>query len=275
MFEIGGLLFAQFHCPAQDEAARIWTQTDYLLHVLNAKATWKTSTGTGSAEAGNTVFFKKGAYILPEHFETDLCIELFFIPDSFTRETVLELAADLPVVSETVDPREQAISVNNDAALSAFFQAMTIYFAAEEEPPEALLKLKLKELLTSILLGHSNPQLSAYLRSLATCERSSIAAIMEANFCHNLSMDVLAQLCHRSLSSFKREFRKQFGTTPGRWLLERRLRHSASLLQTTAMSITEITFECGFEDLSHFSKAFKDRFGSSPSLYRFQTNASA
>ena len=40
------------------------------------------------------------------------------------------------------------IPVNNDMALSAFFQSMLVYFANDEEPPEALLKLKLKELLT-------------------------------------------------------------------------------------------------------------------------------
>jgi AraC-like DNA-binding protein len=75
-------------------------------------------------------------------------------------------------------------------------------------------------------------------------------------------------MCHRSLSSFKREFRKVYGTTPGKWLMERRLIHSASLLQTTDLSVTEISFECGFEDVSHFSRSFKEKFGQSPSDYR-------
>jgi AraC family transcriptional regulator, exoenzyme S synthesis regulatory protein ExsA len=273
-FEIGELLFAQFTCPS-DESVVIWTQTDYLMHVLSGVTTWKISSGTWSAEAGQTVFFKKGAHISPQHPVEDLCVQLYFLPDAFIRQTVIELTADLPTVSEPLDARERAIRVNNDLALSAFFQAMTVYFSADEKPPEALLKLKLKELLTSFLVGQSNLPLSAYFRSLAACGAPSIPAIMEMNFCHNLPIEAFAQMCHRSLSSFKREFQKHYGTSPGRWLLERRLERSASLLQTTGLSVTEVMFECGFEELSHFSRAFKEKFGLAPSVYRGARSATA
>jgi AraC-like DNA-binding protein len=266
-FEIGELLFAQFDCPGAEEPVGVWAQTDHLIHVLTSKTTWKTSSGILSAEAGQTIFFKKGAYILPQHVAEDLCVQFFFIPDVFVREVVIELAEDLPVVSESVDWPEIAIRVNHDVALSAFFQAMTVYFAGDEKPPEALLKLKLRELLTSILVGKSNPTLSAYFRSLATSDAPPIASIMEMNFRHNLSIEAFAQMCHRSLSSFKREFRKHYGVSPGRWLLDRRLEHSASLLRNTGMSITHVMLECGFEDLSHFSRAFKTKFGRAPSAY--------
>ncbi|HEY7162194.1 MAG TPA: AraC family transcriptional regulator [Acidobacteriota bacterium] len=266
-FEIGDLLFAQYHCPAHDSFG-IWTETDYILHVLSSKIFWKTHSGTYSADAGETVFFKKGAYVLPTQLYDDLCVEMFFIPDTFVRQTIMDLAENLPVLSDRVDTGEPTIRVNNDVALSAFFHAMSIYFASEETPAEPLLRLKLKELLTSILLWQNNPSLSAYFQYLAANEAPSIPAIMEMNFCHNLSIESFAEMCHRSLSSFKREFRKHFGSTPGKWLLERRLQHSASLLQATEMSITEIMCECGFEDLSHFSRAFKEKFGCSPSGYR-------
>jgi AraC family transcriptional regulator, exoenzyme S synthesis regulatory protein ExsA len=267
-FDIGELLFAQFNCPSQEESIGVWAQTDFMIHVLAAKATWKTSTGIVSAKAGQTMFFKKGVYILPQHDEEDLCVQLFFIPDAFVREIVMELAEELPVSSEPVDSREVAIRVNHDVALSAFFQAMTVYFAGDKKPPETLLKLKLRELLTSILVSESNRTLSAYFRSLAANDLPPIEAIMEMNFRHNLPLGDFAQMCHRSLSSFKREFRKHYGVSPGRWLLDRRLEHSASLLRTTEMSVTEVMLECGFEDLSHFSRAFKEKFGQAPSAYR-------
>ena len=271
-FEIGELLFAQFSCPGT-EPVGVWTQTDYLIHVVSGIMTWKDHTGTWSTEAEQTVYFKKGVKIIPEHSGDDICLQLYFIPDAFVRETVMELATELPPLpsySESADAREMTIRMNNDIALEAFFHAMAIYFAADEKPPEALLKLKLKELLTSILVGQNNQPLSAYLRYLAACGAPPIEAIMEMNFCYNLSIDTFAQMCHRSLSSFKREFRNRYGASPGKWLLERRLEHSAFLLQTTGMSVTEIMFECGFEDLSHFSRAFKDRFGKSPTAFREQ-----
>ena len=62
-FDIGELLFAQFDCPSQEDSIGFWAQTDFLVNVLTAEATWKTSTGIVSAKAGQTMFFKKGAYI--------------------------------------------------------------------------------------------------------------------------------------------------------------------------------------------------------------------
>jgi transcriptional regulator GlxA family with amidase domain len=145
---------------------------------------------------------------------------------------------------------------------------MQLYFVAEEDPPAALLQLKLKELLTSILLSRNNAELSAYFRMLGTCEAPAIPAIMETNYQHNLPLEAFARMCGRSLSSFKRDFQKHYGVSPGKWLLERRLVRSLALLQSTRLSITEIMLECGFEDLSHFSKAFKERFGRPPSAER-------
>jgi hypothetical protein len=121
----------------------------------------------GSAHAGEVVFFKKGAYVLPPHPADVLCVQLYFIPDCFVRETLVELTTQLPAAADLVDAA-LVIPVMPDVALSAFLHAMSVYFAAQEDPPEALLKLKLKELLTGILLSRSNPALSAYLRSLAT-----------------------------------------------------------------------------------------------------------
>jgi AraC-like DNA-binding protein len=267
IFEVGGLAFAQFTCRAQEDFG-IWTQTDHLVHVLSGKSTWKIRGGICCASAGESLFFKKGAYIVPPHLEEQPCIELFFIPDSFVKETVLEFASDLPPVSQSVDWRELTIPVKNDLGLTAFFEAMTIYFADREKPAEALLRLKLKELLASILVGKSNPDLAAYLRSIAASDAPAIPVIMENNFQHNLSIGEFARMCNRSVSSFKREFQKYYATSPGKWLLERRLQHSATLLQSTGMSVTEVALHCGFEDLSHFSKAFKEKYGHSPSSYR-------
>jgi AraC-like DNA-binding protein len=267
-FEIGEMLFAQFTCPAQEEPLVIWSQTDHLVHVVSARSTWKTSTGTWSAEAGETLFFQKGAFVSPPHLEENLCLMIFFIPDAFVREAVRELAAQLQPISRVPDVHELVIRVNNDMALSAFFHSMLVYFAGDEKPPEALLRLKLKELLASILLSPSNPALSAYFRSLATCDAPPLPAIMEANFCHHLPLNAFAKMCHRSLSSFKREFRRCYGTTPAKWLIGRRLECAAQILRTTSISATEIALECGFEEPSHFSRTFKAKFGLSPTDYR-------
>lgn len=62
----------------------------------------------------------------------------------------------------------------------------------------------------------------------------------------------------------------QVGTTPSRFLLARRLEAAAARLRrpVRSCSITELALECGFNDLSYFSRSFRSRFGVSPLKYR-------
>ena len=152
--------------------------------------------------------------------------------------------------------------------LAAFFQSMRTYLAGAEKPPEPLVRLKLKELIVSVLTSRRNSGLAAYFRTIGESDSPSVGEIMEANFRYNLSLEEYAKLCHRSLSSFKREFQAQFEESPGKWLLQKRLDYSAGLLLNSKLNITEVAFESGFEDVSHFSRVFKERFGVSPLGYR-------
>jgi AraC-like DNA-binding protein len=266
--EIGGLLFAEYTCPVGTATLKQWSHCDYLIHVISGKKTWHTSDGVWPAKAGETLFFRKGAAMIEQFFEEDFCLLLFFIPDGMIKSTVREVAEDLAECHSSGPPVKSAVRVENDVALAAFFQSMRAYFSGREKPSEVLLRLKLKELVVSILTGRSNRALAAYFQSMAQGDAPSIAEIMEANFRFNLSLDEYAALCHRSLSSFKREFQRRFQEPPGKWLLRRRLEYAAALLRSTTAPVTEIVFESGFEDVSHFSRVFKERFKSAPSAYR-------
>jgi len=266
--EIGDFLFAEYTCGVGDERIGIWAPTDYLVNVITGKKTWYTSDGVWAANRGETLFFKNGAATINQHFEVDFCLLMFFIPDHLVRATVREIAGSLPPVPPNVASIQSAVRVENDTALSAFFQSMHTYFSGTEKPSEPLLRLKLKELIVSILTSGRNPVLAAYFRAMADSEAPPIPEIMEANFRFNLSLDEYAKLCHRSLSSFKRDFQACFEEPPGKWLLRKRLDYSAALLRTSRRNVTEIAFDSGFEDVSHFSRVFKDRFDVSPVTYR-------
>jgi len=270
-FQIGDILFAEYTCPIEDKTFGIWTPSDYLVHVLTGKKTWHTTSGSWSAEAGQTLFFKKGTAIIDQFFDEEFCVYLFFIPDNFISDIQKEFVDD--IISKPVHPdsQESAIHVNNDVALSAFFQSMHTYFSAVEKPSSTMLKLKLREMILSILVSRNNPALTSYFHSLANNKVPRIDEIMDANFRFNLSLENYAELCHRSLSTFKRDFEKHYGETPGRWLLRRRLEYAAVKLRNNTMNISQIVFECGFEDLSHFSRAFKEKFGVSPTEFRTQS----
>ena len=271
--EIGDFLFAEYTCGIGDERVGMWAHTDYLVNVVTGKKTWETSDGVWDAKRGESLFFKKGAAIINQHFEVDFCLLTFFVPDQLIRSTVREIAGSLGAAPANVQPIKSAARVESDVTLSAFFQSMRAYLAGQEKPSEPLLRLKLKELIISLLTSGKNPALAAYFRQIGGSDAPPVSEIMEQNFRFNLSLEEYARLCHRSLSSFKRDFEKHFQEPPGKWLLQKRLEYSAALLRGSTMNVTEIAFESGFEDVSHFSRVFKERFGYSPANYREKASA--
>lgn len=271
--EVGGFLFVEYTCGASVEKLPLWTDTDYLMHVVTGKKTWHTIDGVCVANPGETLFVKKGASIVEQHFEQDVCMLTFFVPDVLVRSTVREMADGPGPGTSGTRAIKSAERVESDVGLSAFFQSMRTYFSGMEKPSEALLRLKLKELIVSVLTSGKNPALAAYFRQIGERDAPAVAEIMEANFRYNLSLEEYAKLCHRSLSSFKRDFQAHFQEAPGKWLLQKRLEHSAALLRNSKLNVTEVAFESGFEDVSHFSRVFKERFDVSPVAYREKTGA--
>jgi AraC-like DNA-binding protein len=83
-------------------------------------------------------------------------------------------------------------------------------------------------------------------------------------------MDEFAKITSRSLSAFKRDFERVYKTTPGKWLMEKRLNHAMHLLTNIGKTVSEAAFESGFESPSHFSRSFRQRFGYSPVSVRLR-----
>lgn len=210
-----------------------------------------------------------------QHPEIDVCMLMVFIPDALMRQTVREVMEMLELKTTHSEPIPAALRVEHDVGLAALFQSMRTYLTGFEKPPEPLVRLKLRELVMSILTSGTNPRLAAHFHRVGAHDSPSIPEIMEVNFRYNLSMEEYARLCHRSLSSFKREFQAHFQESPGKWLLQRRLDHAAKLLRNSAMNVTEVALESGFEHVSHFSRVFKARFGVPPLSYRQDSPAAA
>lgn len=109
------------------------------------------------------------------------------------------------------------------------------------------------------------------LKISATDSRGSgidIERVMTENFLTNLKVEEFAKLCGRSLSAFKRDFRKTFKTSPSKWIKSRRLEHARKLLHESNLNINQIGYDCGFINSSHFIKSFKEKYKLPPHKYR-------
>ena len=84
----------------------------------------------------------------------------------------------------------------------------------------------------------------------------------------DVSIEQLSEICNRSLTSFKKEFKRHFEMPPHKWYIQQRLMHSRLLLISTSKSVSEIGHECAFPNTSHFIKLFKKEYSITPSAYR-------
>ena len=106
-------------------------------------------------------------------------------------------------------------------------------------------------------------------------ERPDITHTVEGNILNNISLQELAYLSCRSLSSFKRDFHAIYNMPPSQWIRERRLEKAKELVTCTSMSVTDICYTLGFENIAHFSRLFKTYFGVAPTRYKVRAAISA
>lgn len=95
-----------------------------------------------------------------------------------------------------------------------------------------------------------------------------IEKVMSENYLYNLKIEEFAKLCGRSLSAFKRDFKKAFNTTPSKWIKIKRLAYAKTLLIESNLNINEICYDSGFVNASHFIKSFKEQYKISPHQFR-------
>ena len=98
--------------------------------------------------------------------------------------------------------------------------------------------------------------------------RMDISKVVEQYYATPVTLPELAYLSGRSLSSFKRDFQSLYNLPPARWIKEKRLEKAKEMRQNTAIPVNEIGFSMGFENISHFSRIFKEYYGQSPTDYR-------
>ena len=127
---------------------------------------------------------------------------------------------------------------------------------------KALLEIKVLEFLLLLELQDSSKLLISSL--ISPIKKRSIKEFMEDNFLENLKVNDYATLTGRSISTFNREFKRLYGTTPKKWLIKEKLKKSHELLTSTNLNVTQVSMEVGYENVSHFITAYKKTYGVTP-----------
>ncbi len=167
----------------------------------------------------------------------------------------------------TADKKQELpafISFPPNKELTSFMQSLLSYEQLlNADKRTVLLRIKQKEALM-LLLAH-DPSLKDILFDFSEPHKIDLEAFMNKNFRFNVHLDRFAYLTGRSLATFKRDFQKIFGTAPRQWLQQKRLKEAHYLITQKGKATSDIYLDLGFENLSHFSFAFKKQFGFAPS----------
>jgi len=152
--------------------------------------------------------------------------------------------------------------VKENRWMGNFIKSLEPYYNGEQQLDEIFADVKREELL--LILLETEPGLADVLFNFGNPEKIDLQTFMNKNFRFNISLDRFAFLTGRSLSSFKRDFQKTFGEAPGNWLKRKRLEEAYFQIHSNNLQASEVYMDVGFENLSHFSYAFKKQFGISP-----------
>lgn len=177
---------------------------------------------------------------------------------------------ELPTIMQPSNrvSNQSSNKINNDFLIQKYIEGLLFYFENPSLVNEEILILKLKEIILLLSQTQDAETVQVILSQLFSPTTYSFKQIIEAHLFMPINVEELAQKANLSISSFKREFKKQYNDSPANYIKTKRLERAAELLLVSEERITDIAFDCGFNDLAHFTKSFHDKYGVAPSQYR-------
>jgi AraC-like DNA-binding protein len=235
----------------------------------NHMLVWFISGETKIIEADNEHVFNAGdIFLIPRN---QLATIINYPKDGLPHKTVvMHLSASRLSnfyanidVGPKVEVSQKIMSFSHHPLLKSCLASLIPYFDLQESFPEHIAAIKINEAIN--ILRFIDADIDHVLANFQEPGKIDLVDFMEKNFMFNMPLDKYGYLIGRSLSTFNRDFRKAFNLSPQRWLTKKRLELAHYQLVEKHKKPIEVYMETGFEDLSHFSFAFKKEFGYAPS----------
>lgn len=236
------------------------------MYVIEGKCTAISATESLVADPPDAILMKCGNFLnfcVPDdehpHYQA---IAVHFHPDVLRKVYENQLPSFL---TKSTDSKQTITRVPSTELIEKFIESISFYFDHPELVSEDLLVLKVKELLLLLSQTDRGTQVRDILGSLFSPVSFKLKQIVESHIFKDISVTELALLCSMSESSFKREFKKEYNDSPASYIKGRKLQRSHDLLNIGQLTVADVAYDCGFNDLAHFSKSYKEKFGYSPS----------
>ena len=161
-----------------------------------------------------------------------------------------------------VRPVQKIRQFSKHPLLEGCLSSLSYYFDLEFGLPPDIAAIKIEEAIS--ILRSTDKQADGLLSNFDDPGKIDLTNFMQRHYMFNMTMDKFSYLTGRSVATFRRDFKKTFNTTPQKWLTERRLELAHYEIKEKQRRPVDVFVEVGFENLSHFSYAFKSHFGYPP-----------
>lgn len=169
---------------------------------------------------------------------------------------------------ENIVSNKSSERINNDILIQKYVEGLLFYFENPSLVSEDILILKLKEIILLLSQTQNAESVQIILSQLFSPAAYTFKQVIEANLFSHMTVEELAQQMNLSTSSFKREFVRLYNDSPANYIRNRKLEKAAELLLVSNERISDIAFNCGFNDLANFTKSFNEKYHTSPTNYR-------
>ena len=238
---------------------------------------WFISGETKIIQADQEYLFKEGdIFLIPRNLlATVILYPREGLPNRsvvmhLTTERLREFYATLNIKPKAT-PTLKISSFDKHPLLESCLASLIPYFEIQQSFPENIASLKITEAVS--ILRTIDKDIDNVLANFEEPHKIDLSGFMEKNFMFNMPLEKFGYLTGRSLTTFKRDFHKIYNNTPQRWLTQKRLELAHYQLTEKNKKPVDVYLETGFENLSHFSYAFKKQFGLTPTELKEQTKS--
>ncbi|WCN12691.1 helix-turn-helix domain-containing protein [Marinomonas mediterranea] len=160
---------------------------------------------------------------------------------------------------------DQPLHTLHNQATEHLLKRLVSDFVQNDPDRDLLVDFGVSELVTRILRHHGRETLLKYCQQDPEANGLNLAVTwIETNLAEHLDIYELSKMACMSRSRFYREFKRHLGCTPAEYQHQRRMSTAYQKLKQNG-SVTQVSYDLGYQSLSHFSRRFHQHFGIPPS----------
>ncbi len=232
-----------------------------IVYVINGRLRVNTYEGDEVIiQNGEMIFMPRDSYIISDYIKNNASMKVYLF--FFDHNLALKFLAQ----NHTPTALKES---NNLVCQLKVTQNIKYYISSLEKfnfktlNTKEILELKLLELLYLLDDSNQNNIIKTLLSSESFKEKRDIESFMLEHYDKNLSINDFASLSGRSLSSFNRDFKNKYNTTPKKWLIKKKMNKAKTMLEKGA-SVSTCAFDLGYKNVSNFIKAYKSVYKLTP-----------